>query len=111
MALVTCPECSAEHGEAATEAAFSDPARLAEWECRWLEMGTRVVYQFENVPRAGIGARLRRWLFGEKARAGPQTPIPPTVARSRRQLSGQRSLTTAAWLAALAASSGLPLPS
>ena len=42
MALVTCPECSAEHGEAATEAAFSDPATLAEWECRWLEMGTRV---------------------------------------------------------------------
>ena len=42
MALVTCPECSAEHGEAATEAAFLDPATLAEWECRWLEMGTRV---------------------------------------------------------------------
>ena len=66
MALVTCPECSAEHGEAATEAAFSDPARLAEWSARWLEMGTRVVYQFENVPRAGIGARLRRCFSAKK---------------------------------------------
>ena len=51
MALVTCPECSAEHGEAATEAAFSDPATLAEWECRWrVEMGIAIYIVRRTTP-------------------------------------------------------------